>query len=78
VIRDLTDPRAAAVIQRHKRYWYNETVERPLFRIQKFSMSAALKWQAARAVSESDIARGRCLLLAVCAAHKSQGGVENE
>jgi hypothetical protein len=35
MIRDLTDPRAAAIIQRHKRYWYNETAERPLFRIQQ-------------------------------------------
>ena len=37
MIRDLTDPRAAAVIQRHQRYWYNETAERPLFRIQQTS-----------------------------------------
>lgn len=35
MIRDLTHPRAAAVIQRHHGYWYNEMAERPLFRIQQ-------------------------------------------
>jgi hypothetical protein len=36
VIRDLKDPRADIVIQRHQCYWYNESQpgDRPLFRIQ--------------------------------------------
>lgn len=31
MIRDLTDPRAIAIVQRHKSYWNNETWASPLF-----------------------------------------------
>ena len=33
MIRDLSDPDAARVIERHRRYWYNQDGERPLFQM---------------------------------------------